>query len=218
MQAQLPLGRQGRSRWCSARRTSSFRSVFISADPAVQLAGRPEGHATSASARRARTSGHLMPRSFLLAAGIEPEQRLPPRRLQRRARRDDRRGRRRQGRRRRAEHLGLGQARRREARSTPRAVRVFYTTPTYYDYNWTVHAADAGGAAREARRRRSSTLVARRRRGHARCSSCSARRASCRRRPTNYKGIEAAGAQRRAALKPARGTTSSSQAPCDREG
>ena len=49
-----------------------FRSVFISSDPAVRSLADLKGKDVSFGSQSS-TSGHLMPRSFLLQAGINPE-------------------------------------------------------------------------------------------------------------------------------------------------
>jgi hypothetical protein len=86
-----------------------------------------------------------MPRSFLLQAGLNPEG-FPPRRLQRRARFDDRsRGIGQCSRR--AQHLGVGEVRRREKVDTSQ-VRVVLTTPPYYD----LLVGACGHAGRHARK------------------------------------------------------------------
>jgi phosphonate transport system substrate-binding protein len=46
-----------------------FRSVFITTDPAIKSLADLKG-TTSASARNRAPRGHLMPRNFLLAAGV----------------------------------------------------------------------------------------------------------------------------------------------------
>ena len=126
------------------------------------------------------TSGSLMPRYFLLQAGIEPERDFKTVAFSRRARRHRRLRRRR--------------ARPRPACSTPRCwdklvesnnpnaakVRVLATTPPYYDYNWTVRPGLDAGADEEAHRRLPEARPgqARRRR---RSWTCSGRRSSSRR-------------------------------------
>ena len=49
-----------------------FRSVFISADPAIRALADLKGKTVSFGSQSS-TSGHLMPRSFLLQARIDPE-------------------------------------------------------------------------------------------------------------------------------------------------
>ena len=130
-----------------ARRRRELQVRLHHHRPRHQDPGRPEGQG-----RELRLAEqHLGPpdaAQLPAAGGHRPRQGLQARRLQRRARRHRRRRR-----------LGQG---RMPARSTSRCgnklvadkkvdtgkVRVFYTTPPYYDYNWTVHA-DLPAATRE---------------------------------------------------------------------
>jgi phosphonate transport system substrate-binding protein len=69
VQAHAALGRQGDARSCSARRTRSSSSVFISgrcqrSRALADLKGKDLSFGSQSS-----TSGHLMPRHFLAAAG-----------------------------------------------------------------------------------------------------------------------------------------------------
>lgn len=123
-----------------------FRSVFITADPAIQTLADLKGKDVSFGSQSS-TSGHLMPRSFLLAAGIDPE-------------RDFRRvafsgahdatiaavasGKVQAG----ALNISVWEKFVADGKVDTAKVRVFYTTPPYYDYNWTVHA-DMPAAQRE---------------------------------------------------------------------
>jgi phosphonate transport system substrate-binding protein len=115
-----------------------FRSVFITTEPAIKSLADLKGKTLSFGSQSS-TSGHLMPRSYLLAAGIDPDRDL-----------------------RRAAFSGAHDATVAAVASgkvdagalnisvwdklvadkkvDPSKVRVFYTTPTYFDYNWTVHA------------------------------------------------------------------------------
>ena len=115
-----------------------FKSVFISADPAIQKLADLKGKDVSFGSQSS-TSGHLMPRSFLLQAGINPEKDF-----------------------RRVAYSGAHDATIAEVASgkvqagalnisvwdkfvadkkvDTGKVHVVYTTPAYYDYNWTVHA------------------------------------------------------------------------------
>ncbi|NWG76714.1 MAG: putative selenate ABC transporter substrate-binding protein, partial [Rubrivivax sp.] len=52
-----------------------FRSVFITADPTIRSLADLKGKDVSFGSQSS-TSGHLMPRSFLLQAGIDPEKDL----------------------------------------------------------------------------------------------------------------------------------------------
>ncbi|EGJ10769.1 MULTISPECIES: putative selenate ABC transporter substrate-binding protein [Rubrivivax] len=115
-----------------------FRSVFVTADPAVRSLADIKGRDFSFGSQSS-TSGHLMPRSFLMAAGLEPD-------------RDFRRvaysgahdatvaavaaGKVAAG----ALNISVWDKLVAEGKVDTQRVRVFYTTPAYYDYNWTVHA------------------------------------------------------------------------------
>jgi phosphonate transport system substrate-binding protein len=115
-----------------------FRSVFITSDPAVRGLADLKGKDVSFGSQSS-TSGHLMPRSFLLQAGIDPD-------------RDFRRvaysgahdatvaavaaGKVQAG----ALNISVWERLVADGKVDPAKVRVFYTTPPYYDYNWTVHA------------------------------------------------------------------------------
>ncbi|MBK1612226.1 putative selenate ABC transporter substrate-binding protein [Rubrivivax gelatinosus] len=115
-----------------------FRSVFISADPAIRTLADIKGRDFSFGSQSS-TSGHLMPRSFLMQAGIEPD-------------RDFRRvaysgahdatvaavaaGKVAAG----ALNISVWDKLVTENKVDTQRVHVVYTTPPYYDYNWTVHA------------------------------------------------------------------------------
>jgi phosphonate transport system substrate-binding protein len=92
------------------------------------------------------TSGHLMPRSFLLRPA-SPREGLPPRGLQRRARRHHRRvvsGK--------VDAAALDITVWRkfvaENKVDTKAVDVFFTTPPFFNYNWSVHADMPADCAR----------------------------------------------------------------------
>jgi phosphonate transport system substrate-binding protein len=90
-----------------------FRSVFIATSDAIKSLADLKGR-TFTFGSQSSTSGHLMPRSFLLAAlNISVWDKLVA-----------------------------------DKKVDPSKVRVFFTTPPYYDYNWTVHA-DMPAARRE---------------------------------------------------------------------
>ena len=115
-----------------------FRSVFISSDPSItklaDLKGRDLSFGSPSS-----TSGHLMPRSFLLLAGVDPDKDLK-----------------------RVAYSGAHDATIAAVASgkvvagvlnisvwdkfvadkkvDTSKLHVFFTTPPYFDYNWTVHA------------------------------------------------------------------------------
>jgi phosphonate transport system substrate-binding protein len=115
-----------------------FKSVFITAEPSIKSLADLKGKDVSFGSQSS-TSGHLMPRSFLLAAGLDPD-------------RDFRRvafsgahdatiaavasGKVHAG----ALNVSVWDKFVAEKKVDPAKVRVFYTTPPYYDYNWTVHA------------------------------------------------------------------------------
>ena len=115
-----------------------FHSVFITADPAIRQLGDLKGKDVSFGSPSS-TSGHLMPRSFLLEAGIDPD-------------RDFHRvafsgahdatiaavasGKVQAG----AVNISVWKNFVAEKRVDTDKVRVFYTTPPFFDYNWTVHA------------------------------------------------------------------------------
>jgi phosphonate transport system substrate-binding protein len=123
-----------------------FRSVFITTDPGIKSLADLKGKTLSFGSQSS-TSGHLMPRSFLLAAGLDPD-------------RDFKRvaysgahdatvaavasGKVDAG----ALNISVWDKLVADKKVDPAKVRVFFTTPTYYDYNWTVHA-DMPAAQRE---------------------------------------------------------------------
>lgn len=125
---------------------TKFRSVFITSDPQIKSLADLKGHNFSFGSQSS-TSGHLMPRSFLLAAGIDPD-------------RDFKRvaysgahdatvaavasGKVDAG----AVNISVWEKLVADKKVDPGKVHVFYTTPPYYDYNWTVHA-DMPAAQRE---------------------------------------------------------------------
>ena len=124
-----------------------FRSVFITANGAIRSLTDLKGRTLSFGSQSS-TSGHLMPRSYLLAAGVDPD-------------RDFKRvaysgahdatvaavssGKVDAG----ALNISVWEKLVADKKVDPSKVRVFYTTPAYYDYNWTVHA-DMPAARREA--------------------------------------------------------------------
>jgi len=115
-----------------------FRSVFITTDPAIKSLADLKGKDVSFGSQSS-TSGHLMPRSFLLQAGIDPD-------------RDFHRiaysgahdatvaavasGKVQAG----ALNISVWEKLVNDKKVDADKVRVFFTTPPYYDYNWTVHA------------------------------------------------------------------------------
>ncbi|MEO7392325.1 MAG: putative selenate ABC transporter substrate-binding protein [Ramlibacter sp.] len=123
-----------------------FRSVFITTDDSIKTLADLKGRNVSFGSQSS-TSGHLMPRSFLLAAGLDPD-------------RDFKRvaysgahdatvaavasGKVDAG----ALNISVWEKLVVDKKVDPAKVRVFYTTPPYYDYNWTVHS-DMPPAQRE---------------------------------------------------------------------
>jgi phosphonate transport system substrate-binding protein len=115
-----------------------FRSVFITTDPAIRSLADLKGKDVSFGSQSS-TSGHLMPRSFVLQAGLDPD-------------RDFHRvaysgahdatiaavaaGKVHAG----ALNISVWEKFVAEKKVDTGKVRVFFTTPPYYDYNWTVHA------------------------------------------------------------------------------
>ena len=115
-----------------------FKSVFITANPAVNTLADLKGKNVSFGSQSS-TSGHLMPRSFLLGANIDPD-------------RDFNRvaysgahdatiaavaaGKVDAG----ALNASVWEKFVADKKVDTDKVRVIATTPAYYDYNWTVHA------------------------------------------------------------------------------
>lgn len=115
-----------------------FRSVFITTEPTIKSLADLKGKTLSFGSQSS-TSGHLMPRSYLLAAGIDPDRDL--RRVAFSGAHDAT-----------VAAVASGKVDAGALNSSvwdklvadkkvdPSKVHVFYTTPTYFDYNWTVHA------------------------------------------------------------------------------
>ena len=123
-----------------------FRSVFITADPAIQQLADLKGKDVSFGSQSS-TSGHLMPRSFLLQAGVNPEKDF--KRVAYSGAHDATiaavaSGKVQAG----ALNISVWDKFVADKKVDTAKVRAFYTTPTYYDYNWTVHA-DMPAALRE---------------------------------------------------------------------
>lgn len=117
---------------------AQFRSVFVTTDPGIKSLADLKGKTLSFGSQSS-TSGHLMPRSFMMAAGIDPDKDL-----------------------RRVAYSGAHDATAAAVASgkvdagalnilvweklvadkkvDATKVRVFHTTTPYFDYNWTVHA------------------------------------------------------------------------------
>ena len=123
-----------------------FRSVFITTNPAIQGLADLKGRNLSFGSQSS-TSGHLMPRSFLLAAGVDPDKDL--KRVAFSGAHDATvaavaSGKVDAG----ALNISVWEKLVADKKVDPARVRVFFTTPPYYDYNWTVHA-DMPPAQRE---------------------------------------------------------------------
>ncbi len=115
-----------------------FRSVFITADKSINKLEDLRGK-TFSFGSESSTSGHLMPRSFLLAAKINPDTDL--RRIAFSGAHDATvaavaGGKVDAG----ALNISVWEKLVNENKVDTNQVRVFYTTPAYYDYNWTVRA------------------------------------------------------------------------------
>jgi len=117
-----------------------FRSVFITgAHSGIGSLQDLKGHTLSFGSPSS-TSGHLMPRSALLAAGIDPDRDL--RRVSFSGAHDATiaavaGGKVDAG----ALNISVWERFLAEKKVDPEQVRVFYTTPPFFDYNWTVPAA-----------------------------------------------------------------------------
>ena len=123
-----------------------FKSVFISAEPGINSLADLKGKDVSFGSQSS-TSGHLMPRSFLLAAGINPDKDF--KRVAYSGAHDATiaavaSGKVQAG----ALNVSVWDKFVADKKVDPTKVSVFYTTPPYFDYNWTVHA-DMPAALRE---------------------------------------------------------------------
>lgn len=165
-----------------------FRSVFISTNPAIRSLADLKGRTLSFGSPSS-TSGHLMPRSFLLAAGIDPDRDL--KRVAFSGAHDATvaavaSGKVDAG----ALNISVWDKLVADRKVDPAKVRVFHTTPAYYDYNWSVHA-DMPPARREQLARAFTELSAATPEGR----EILALQRATRFIPTraeNYRGIEAA--------------------------
>jgi len=115
-----------------------FRSVFIATDPAIKSLADLKGKDVSFGAQSS-TSGHLMPRDALLKAGIDPEKDFH--RVAYSGAHDATiaavaAGKVEAG----ALNISVGDKFVADKKVDTSKVRVFYTTPPFYDYNWSVHA------------------------------------------------------------------------------
>jgi phosphonate transport system substrate-binding protein len=123
-----------------------FKSVFITGEPGIHALADLKGKDVSFGSQSS-TSGHLMPRSFLLAAGLNPDKDF--RRVAFSGAHDATiaavaSGKVQAG----ALNISVWDKFVADKKVDTTKVRVFYTTPPYYDYNWTVHA-DMPAALRE---------------------------------------------------------------------
>ncbi|WP_292044752.1 putative selenate ABC transporter substrate-binding protein [Massilia sp. UBA6681] len=115
-----------------------FRSVFITTKPDINKLEDLKGKTLSFGSESS-TSGHLMPRSFLLGAKINPDTDL--KRVAFSGAHDATvaavaGGKVDAG----ALNISVWDKLVETKKVDPKAVRVFYTTPGYYDYNWTVRS------------------------------------------------------------------------------
>ncbi len=113
-----------------------FRSVFVTADPSIKRLEDLKGKSLSFGSPSS-TSGHLMPRSYLLQAGIDPDQDL---RVSFSGAHDATAlavagGKVAAG----ALNISVWEKLLADHRIDTSRVHVFFTTPPYHDYNWTVH-------------------------------------------------------------------------------
>ena len=113
-----------------------FKSVFITADPAIKTLADLKGKDVSFGAQSS-TSGHLMPRSFLLQASIDPDKDF--RRVAYSGAHDATiaavaGGKVQAG----AVNISVWEKFVADKKVDTDKVRVFYTTPPYYDYHWSV--------------------------------------------------------------------------------
>jgi phosphonate transport system substrate-binding protein len=124
-----------------------FKSVFItSKDSGISKLEDLKGKTLSFGSQSS-TSGHLMPRSFLLAAKIDPDKDL--KRVSFSGAHDATiaavaSGKVDAG----ALNVSVWNKFVEDKKVDPAEVKVFFTTPAYFDYNWTVHA-DMPAALRE---------------------------------------------------------------------
>ena len=115
-----------------------FRAVFITTQPGINKLEDLRGKTLSFGSESS-TSGHLMPRSFLLRAKIDPDSDL--KRVAFSGAHDATvaavaGGKVDAG----ALNISVWEKLVEAKKVDPKVVRVFYTTPGYYDYNWTVRS------------------------------------------------------------------------------
>ncbi|MCF8156770.1 MAG: putative selenate ABC transporter substrate-binding protein [Rhodoferax sp.] len=115
-----------------------FKSVFITAQPGIQTLADLKGKTLSFGSASS-TSGHLMPRNFMLDAQVDPDKDL--KRVAFSGAHDATiaavaSGKVDAG----ALNISVWDKFVSDKKVDTSKVRVFYTTPPYFDYNWTVHA------------------------------------------------------------------------------
>lgn len=115
-----------------------FRSVFVTSDPGIKSLADLKGKNVSFGSQSS-TSGHLMPRSALLQAGVDPDRDFA--RVAYSGAHDATAaavasGKVQAG----ALNISVWDKLVAEKRVDTTKVWVFFTTPPYYDYNWSVHA------------------------------------------------------------------------------
>ncbi|MFT7115959.1 MAG: phosphonate transport system substrate-binding protein [Rhodoferax sp.] len=115
-----------------------FRSVFITSDPSIKTLADLKGKNVSFGSQSS-TSGHLMPRSFLLQANIDPDKDF--KRVAYSGAHDATiaavaAGKVEAG----ALNISVWERFVADGKVDTSKVKVFFTTPGFYDYNWTVHA------------------------------------------------------------------------------
>ena len=165
-----------------------FRSVFITTNPAIKSLADLKGHNFSFGSQSS-TSGHLMPRSFLLGAGIDPDRDM--KRVAYSGAHDATvaavaSGKVDAG----ALNISVWEKLLADNKVDASKVRVFYTTPPYFDYNWSVHA-DMPAATREKLARAFLELTPETPEGREILALQRATRFLAT-KPENYKGIESA--------------------------
>lgn len=116
----------------------NFKSVFITTDASINKLEDLKGK-TFTFGSESSTSGHLMPRYYLLGARINPDTDM--KRIAFSGAHDATAaavagGKVNAG----ALNISVWEKLVAQGKVDPKAVRVFYTTPGYYDYNWTVRS------------------------------------------------------------------------------
>ncbi len=165
-----------------------FRSVFITSDPTIRTLADLKGKDVSFGSQSS-TSGHLMPRSVLLQAGLDPDKDF--KRVAYSGAHDATiaavaAGKVQAG----ALNISVWEKFVADKKVDTDKVRVFFTTPPYYDYNWSV-SADMPAALRA---KLTEAFLALDRQTPEGKEILELQRATrfVPTRPENYKGIEAA--------------------------